>query len=202
MTRYTQTLTAGAAVLLAAGVVIGVPASAGVGDPDLPADRWATVEDLGLPQPNASERQQAIRVYEYHPPRVYTYDGAVTGVETQEAEGSEQVISLATDILFQPDKWDLPDSVEQRLDSLLREVPQGARIQVQGHTDSVVGAVDNQELSQERAAAVAAVIAQVRPDLEADATGYGATRLKEKESGEDEAAARRANRRVEIRYED
>lgn len=156
---------------------------------------------MDLPAPNESEKQQSIRAYEYHPPRVYSYEGAVTSIETVEEDGADKVISLSADILFHPDKWDLSASVPQRLKTLLVDVPDGASVAVEGHTDSVVGAVDNQELSENRAQAVADAIEEVRPDLSLDVAGYAATRPKAKESGSNEDEARKTNRRVELRFE-
>lgn len=201
MRTPTRNRTLGAAALLAAGLLLGPPAAATTGDPELPDDRWPTLADLGRPAPTESEKQQSIVVYEARPTVVYDYDGAVIGIETVEEEGADKVINLAADILFHPDKWDLPDSAPQRMKILLSDVPDGVSLAVEGHTDSVVGAVDNQELSEKRAQAVADAIAEVRPDLDLEVAGYGAARPKKNESSGDEDDARRANRRVELRYE-
>lgn len=72
---------------------------------------------------------------------------------------------------------------------------------VEGHTDSVQGEVDNQELSSNRAETVADVIAEVRPDLELHVEGYADTKPAEQEEGSDDDEARKANRRVELRFE-
>lgn len=66
---------------------------------------------------------------------------------------------------------------------------------VEGHTDSVQGEVDNQELSSNRAE-TADVIAEVRPDLELHVEGYADTKPAEQENGSDDDEARKANRRV------
>lgn len=198
--RHPGKLVTGTVLVIALGSLTGPPALAGVSDQPLPEERWATVDDLGFPEPNESEKNESIRVFEYHPPIVYDYNRAVTGVEAIEEDGSDQVITLATDILFQPDRWELSDSVPQRLEALLQEVPKESRVTVEGHTDSIVGEIDNQELSENRARAVADVIEEVRPDLDSQVEGYADTRPKQKESDSDDNA-RRANRRVEIRYE-
>lgn len=132
---------------------------------------------------------------------VSSFEGVIDSVESVEKQGDEQVITLEADILFQRDKWDLPQSSYARIASLLKEVPQDAKLAVHGHTDSVQGAVDNLELSENRAQAVADAIAEVRSDLVLDVAGFGATQLKEKESGDNIEKARQTNRRVELRYE-
>lgn len=186
----------GAASLFAA-LVIAAPAGAE------PSEQgWPTLADLDLPVPTPSEQQESIRAYEHHPAKKYTYERAVVSIETVETDGADTVISLSADILFAPDQWDLPDSVPERLKELLSEVPDGAGVAVAGHTDSVTGAVDNQELSENRAGAVAAVIEDVRADLMLEVEGFGASDLKQSESGAGVDAAREANRRVELRYQE
>jgi flagellar motor protein MotB len=72
-------------------------------------------------------------------------------------------------------------------------------VQVHGHTDSVQGAVDNQQLSTARAEAVADVLRTGRPDLRLEVAGFAATRPAVAEKADD-PATRAANRRVEIVY--
>lgn len=190
----------GAGALLAAGMLLpGLPATANTVDP--PEDGWAALSELGFPVPTAAEAQAAVTAYEHRPALMYTYERSVSTLESVEVDGSEKVISLAADILFAPDKWDLPASAPKRLQTLLADVPDGVSLAVHGHTDSVAGAVDNQELSEKRARAVGEAIAQVRPDLVLEVDGFAATKPKQKESGSDDEAAKRANRRVELRYE-
>lgn len=83
---------------------------------------------------------------------------------------------------------------------LLKHVPDGAAVSVHGHTDSVKGEVDNKELSQNRAEAVAEAISSVRSDLDLEVKGLADTQPKKKEGGSDDEEARQANRRVELRY--
>ena len=84
------------------------------------------------------------------------------------------------------------------------DVPDGAQIRVEGHTDSIGSDADNLALSKERAEAVAKAIEAARDDLEVAATGKG-----EKEpvapntkGNDDNPEGREKNRRVEIRYAD
>jgi outer membrane protein OmpA-like peptidoglycan-associated protein len=85
---------------------------------------------------------------------------------------------------------------------LLSSIPKGARLSVHGHTDSVGDAARNQSLSRARAAAVAAVVHQARPDLRLDVRGFGESRpvKPNTKGGKDNPEGRAANRRVELRY--
>src|SRR5699024_12595346 len=79
------------------------------------------------------------------------------------------------------------------------DVPDGAAVSVSGHTDSVIGAVDNQELSENRAEAVAEVIEAARDDLDLQVAGFADTQPAETEDPEDPSTFA-ANRRVDIVY--
>lgn len=127
-------------------------------------------------------------------------EGSVSTLATTEQSAGSTTITLATDILFRPDLWDVPGNAREQIVDLVAQIPSGANVSVAGHTDSVVGAVDNQELSQHRADAVAAVIAAARPDLVLDVQGYGPTRPAVAEDPANPATYA-ANRRVEIVYQ-
>lgn len=165
-------------------------------------DSWLDAPTPPAEWPTATQDQLAdsIVVFELGGITTFALDGSISTVESTEKEGDRTTISLATDILFQPDAWDIPGSAESRIAELVAEIPDGATVQVEGHTDSVVGAVENQELSENRASAVADVIAQERPDLELEVTGYADSRPAQAEDPDDPSTFA-ANRRVEIVYE-
>lgn len=79
-------------------------------------------------------------------------------------------------------------------------MPEVSRLRVEGQTDSVVGAVDNRELSRKRADADT-VIDDIRPDPELEVAGYGAEHPAVQEK-EDDASTFAANRRIEIHREE
>ncbi|WP_307861482.1 OmpA family protein [Cellulomonas wangleii] len=121
----------------------------------------------------------------------------LAGTETQ---GEETVVTLATDILFAVDDATVPPSATDEIGALLADVPDGAALAVEGHTDSVASDAHNQDLSERRAAAVADVVRAARPDLVVTAAGHGETRLTVEEAGDDVAEDRAQNRRVELRH--
>ncbi|EWS82934.1 hypothetical protein BF93_07910 [Brachybacterium phenoliresistens] len=128
---------------------------------------------------------------------------SITPLETITTEGSRTEITLSSDILFDFGSAELDAPAAARIGELVAEIPQGAEVAVDGHTDSVPYVRGNQVLSEERARAVADAIAVSRPDLRLTVTGYGETRpvAAEEVDGQDDPAGRAQNRRVEIRYD-
>lgn len=123
--------------------------------------------------------------------------------ESGEGESAE-VIVLETDILFATMEWEVPDGAGSEVAELIAEVPDGAVVAVHGHTDSTPVpehyGFDNQELSENRAEAVADVLREVRADLELDVSGQGAGQPAVQEDPEDPSTLAE-NRRVETAYE-
>ena len=107
---------------------------------------------------------------------------------------------LASDILFTVDGSDLSAAASAAVGALAAQVPQGATVTVEGHTDSVLDPAYNQALSERRAQSVAAAIGAARPDLVLAVHGYGESQLAVPEGGDDIAEDRALNRRVELRY--
>jgi outer membrane protein OmpA-like peptidoglycan-associated protein len=85
-------------------------------------------------------------------------DGKSAGadIDAVGAVNSFITIDLASDVLFDTDKYELKSSAKQTLDSLLqlvRPIP-AATIRVEGHTDSDGDTEYNQQLSQDRCESV------------------------------------------------
>ncbi|MFD1507520.1 hypothetical protein FE374_13005 [Georgenia yuyongxinii] len=153
-----------------------------------------------LPEPTAELLARSVIAWD-PTGSVIAWDTAdtVRSVEQVQTEGAQTTITLATDVLFTPDSAELPTTAAGRVGELVGQIPDGAAVQVHGHTDSVQGAVDNHRLSTARAEAVAAVVRAERPDLLLDVAGFAATRPAVTEKPED-PSTRAANRRVEIVY--
>lgn len=134
--------------------------------------------------------------------RVTVLDPRTTAFESRTTEGEETVITLASDILFAFGEATIGPSAEAKILELVAEVPDGATVQVHGHTDSVSGREFNQTLSEKRAETVAEIVREDRPDLELEVEGFGLDRPVEPNevNGEDNPEGRALNRRVEIRY--
>jgi len=119
---------------------------------------------------------------------------------------SDEVIVLETDILFASNTWDLPGPAAGRIAELAAEIPEGASVQIGGHTDSLPVdqsqyGFDNQQLSEHRAQAVADALTSERPDLTLEVTGHGSQQPAATENPDDPSTYS-ANRRVELRYGD
>ena len=138
---------------------------------------------------------------------ITVYDPASSITELGSTEPEEEgVLVLETDILFSSNAWELPAGAEATIAELAADIPDGASVQVSGHTDSLPVDpsrfdFDNQELSENRAHAVADALAEERPDLDLEVSGHGAEQPAVSEDPED-VSTLAANRRVELRYGD
>ncbi|GAA5167764.1 OmpA family protein [Ornithinimicrobium tianjinense] len=128
---------------------------------------------------------------------------SISPLEAETTQGEETVISLSSDVLFEFDRSAISETARKKIAELVADVPEGATVEIGGHTDSVSDEAYNQELSEKRAQAVADVLAQARPDLQLDVKGYGESQpvADNERGGEDHPEGRALNRRVEIRYE-
>lgn len=126
----------------------------------------------------------------------------VVEIDRQTTAGEETVISLASDVLFDSNEATVPKRASTKVDELVEDIPDGAAVDVHGHTDSIDTDEYNQDLSERRAEAVAAILEEVRPDLELQVEGFGESEPVEPNEvdGEDNPQGRALNRRVEIRY--
>ena len=127
-------------------------------------------------------------------------EGAIEPLERTSTAGGVTEITLSTDILFDTGSSETSEAAAERVVALIEEVPDGAEVSIEGHTDSVPYRRGNQVLSEERAEAVAAPIREARPDLVLTVTGRGDSEPVADES-QGGAEARAQNRRVEIRYD-
>ena len=176
-------------------VAAATPATAREPDP------WDRARDVPPRAAEASVKDLAPQVYDLSP-QEYDLAPNVESLQRQSVDGGEQVVALNTDILFEFAKADLPSSTAAALGGTVAAVPRGATLKVEGHTDSVGTDAANQELSQNRAQAVATAIGQARPDLTLQVTGFGETRpvAPNEAGGKDNPAGRTLNRRVELRF--
>lgn len=134
----------------------------------------------------------------------FDMDRFIEELGDQESE-EDDVIVLEADILFSPNSWELPDTAAAKLDEVVESVPEGSVVSVTGHSDSrpVPDTYDfnNQELSENRAVAVAEALETERPDFDVTAEGLGDAEPAVTEDPE-MPGTYAANRRVEIRYGD
>lgn len=170
-------------------LVLGAPAALAEGETEGPPEQPFEITDEIL--------QRSITVYD--PARSITELG---GSEQTE----DEVIVLEADILFASNAWDLSGGAAARIVELAAEIPEGTTVQVGGHTDSLPVDrskydFDNQQLSENRAQAVADALAAERPDLTLEVTGHGDTKPSASGGGGDDAG-NAADRRVELRYGD
>ena len=184
--RSTAAASLAASALLLA---LGAPAALAEGETEGPPEQPFEITDEIL--------QRSITVYD--PARSITELG---GSEPAE----DEVIVLEADILFPSNAWDLSDGAAARIVELAAEIPEAATVQVGGHTDSLPVDrsqydFDNQQLSENRAQAVADALTAERPDLTLEVTGHGDAKPAAA-GGRGDDAGNAADRRVELRYGD
>lgn len=115
------------------------------------------------------------------------------------AIGSAFQISMKNSVLFDSGKWTLKPEAQQELHGAalkIKEYP-GARIVIEGHTDSVGSTDFNQELSEKRSGSVREYFLETEKftDYEVETHGYGESRPI---STNDTEEGREVNRRVDI----
>lgn len=150
------------------------------------------------PTPTSKQLADSVRIYDFKGSvRVYDPKGSVSVLEAQTTKGADRVLTLDTDILFDFASDALSPAAVTKIGELVTGIPNGAPVEVTGHTDAIGDNASNLALSQRRAAAVATAITASRPDLSPKVQGRGETDPK---ATNDTAEGREENRRVEIRY--
>lgn len=184
--RRLARLTAGSATLLALALVTPHAVAEVISD--------------GPPEPGFEVTEEVLS------DSITRFDAAesITSLGGTDTDTEEDVIVLETDILFASNAWDLPAPAASKIVELAAEVPEGATVQVGGHTDSRPVDrsrydFDNQQLSEHRAQAVADALAAERPDLTLEVEGFGDEQPAVSENPDDPSTYA-ANRRVELRY--
>lgn len=190
-------------VVVVGGVLAVAPAAGAAEAPDSPDDRPAVTSQQRSAAVKRWDPDGSVEVRDpsgsvtVRDPR-----GSVRTVEEETTEGDETVVTLDSDILFEFAAAELTDTARTRVAELVADVPDAARVQVTGHTDSVGDEASNLDLSQRRAQAVADAVAAARPDLVLEVAGRGEAEpaAPNEQGGEDNPEGREQNRRVELRY--
>lgn len=120
---------------------------------------------------------------------------------SERTDQGQRVIDLTADVLFEFDSAVVVPAGAERIAELARELPQGSRLVIGGHTDSIGDDAYNLNLSQQRAEAVAVIIRAARPDLVLTVAGYGESQpvAPNTNGADDNPEGRAQNRRVELR---
>lgn len=135
---------------------------------------------------------------------VQSLEAPVRDLVVKESD-TEIRIELAADVLFDFDSADLRAEAEQALRNVADIISQhrGARVRIEGHTDSKGSDSYNKKLSRRRAESVRDwFIASAKlDDTGFETTGYGESKpaaANETPDGSDDPEGRQKNRRVEI----
>ncbi|WP_427385458.1 OmpA family protein [Janibacter sp. G56] len=114
------------------------------------------------------------------------------------------VVNLKSDVLFAFGDTRLSGTAREAITRVLKDIPQGAPVQVVGYTDSIGTSAANKKLSTKRAQAVADAVTALRGDLVLEVIGKGESEpiADNTRNGQDDPQGRAKNRRVEIRYDE
>ena len=219
--RWPWTAGAAAGLLAVAGVVFALLQGGGDGGTGEPTSDAGASEPVlrdvislaAMGTPSAADRQNSVRelstkdtvtVLDAHD-TVMVLDpvGTVEPWVEPQKEGTQTVVTIATDVLFDFGSAEVGEGGDAAVRDAVEDAPDGATIDVTGYTDSVGGEEGNLLLSQQRADAVAAIIRSEGRGLVVNPVGKGSADEVEPNSnadGTDNPEGRAKNRRVEIRY--
>jgi outer membrane protein OmpA-like peptidoglycan-associated protein len=119
-----------------------------------------------------------------------------------ESSDEETVVTMTADVLFEFGKASLAPGARDQILKVVKEIPQGVAVKVDGHTDSKGGDDINIPLSKDRAKTVADVLRAARSDLTVTDEGHSSSQpaAPNEIEGKDNPAGRALNRRVVLSY--
>ena len=132
------------------------------------------------------------------PVPIERYTRTLNGSASTHTTNKDVTVTLASDVTFDPDSYNLSDKADAQLQTVADQIaqyPDGGSLDIVGHTDDVADDAHNQKLSEDRAAAVKDRLAQLT-DLgkwQVSTTGKGESEPAIKDTTDE---ARAANRRV------
>lgn len=142
-----------------------------------------------VPEPSPEKIERSVDTY--------SVEGSVERVEPPEQTSAGTTLTIGSDVLFAYASAEVDATAQAALAGQLDQIPAGAQVTVEGHTDSRGGDAVNVPLSAARAEAVAAVLRATRPDLVLTVVGKASSEPVQSETDE-QAMAR--NRRVELSW--
>jgi len=142
-----------------------------------------------VPEPSAEKIERSVDTY--------VVEGSVEGVAAPETTSEGTTLTIGSDVLFAFASAVVEDAAQAALSAQLDQIPVGAQVTVEGHTDSRGGDAVNVPLSVARGEAVAAVLRASRPDLVLEVVGKGSS---EPVAAETDEPAMAKNRRVELSW--
>ena len=127
----------------------------------------------------------------------YSVEGSVESVAPAQTTSEGSTLTIGSDVLFAYASAEVDQAAQGALAAQLEQIPAGAHVTVEGHTDSRGGDAINVPLSAARAEGVAAVLRAGRPDLVLEVAGRGSSDPVAAETDEEGMAQ---NRRVELSW--
>lgn len=185
------------------GPLTGVPVSTDDPFTRPAASTWFFTHIIGTEDPPEIYGADA-RYAVLHPISVRSEN--LSGISTN-VEGETQEVSIPSDVLFDFGSHELGESAEEVIEEAAEKInaeAQGQTVAIEGHTDDTGGEEVNQELSEQRAESVGAVLEDLLDDsISIDTVGLGMSSPlvpNTDAEGEPIPENQARNRRVSLRY--
>jgi OmpA-OmpF porin, OOP family len=150
---------------------------------------FSYVDRDDVPEPPVAKIERSVNTY--------SVEGSVERIAAPKTTSAGSTLTIGSDVLFAYASAAVADAAQTALAAQLSQIPAGAPVTVEGHTDSRGGDAVNLPLSTARAESVAAVLRAGRPDLTVEVTGKGSSEPVASETDEQGMAK---NRRVELSW--
>lgn len=188
------------ALLLAGTVTAALPAAAQTTD-----DEPSVIDPLadGEPPPSRADLAGSVRALELAG-SVRRLEPQVRELRTEERDGEQTTVTISADVLFEFDSADLNEPARRIVEDLAARIAASdGEVAVVGHTDAIGTQAYNQQLSEQRAEAVAGILRTFLDEdrrVTTEGRNFSEPVAPEQVGGEDSPEARARNRRVEVTF--
>lgn len=153
----------------------------------------------------ALESSGSVRALEL-PGSVRRLEPQVRELRTEEREGQQTTVTISADVLFAFDSAELSEPARRIVEDLAARIAAtDGGVAVVGHTDAIGTREYNQQLSEQRAEAVAVVLRDSLDEAQrvtVEGRNFSEPVAPEQVGGEDNPEGRARNRRVEIIFDE
>lgn len=146
------------------------------------------------------EASDGLQLFEHSPHDLEIYREHIEEGYGSRYDGEETTLTVSSDLLFDPDEYELSSEAEQALEGASDEIDglAGGELKIIGHTDDVGSEEHNQELSENRAESVHEYLEDLIDLSNFDEVTVEGRNFAEPVGSNDSDEGRAQNRRVEL----